>query len=127
MFCCREKLIGLQVIQQNKKSTQTIVKKDEYIKFYDVARPLCPVTVSSGSCLATRLLQVGVSMNCGYDEVPGNTKLHPIAIGQQSLLSTEWCYCNIECKAFGILHGLEKLYYYCFVRGLCIITDHKLL
>ena len=34
-------------------------------------------------------------------------------------------YSNIEHDAIRILHGLEEFYYYCFMRDICIITNHK--
>ena len=46
---------------------------------------------------------------------------------RQSISSAEWHYSNIECGAQGILHRLERFHHDCFVREVCVITDHKLL
>ena len=58
---------------------------------------------------------------------PDNTILHPIAFAGKSLTGAEQRYSNIERKALGILHGLEKFHHYCFGKKVLIITDHKLL
>ena len=70
-------------------------------------------------------LQVRDGMNCGCDEVPDNTTLHQITFVSKGLLSTKWCYNNIEFEALGILHKLEKFYHYCFASKVCVITDHN--
>ena len=43
----------------------------------------------------------------------------------KSLTGAKQRYSNIKHEALGILHGLEKFYYYCFGREVLIITDHK--
>ena len=98
---------------------KTIVKKDACMKFYDAARD------ASGIGHGVRLLQVRDGMNWGHDKIPGNAILQPIVFPTKSLSSVEWCYSNIECKALGILHGLVRFNHYCFLREVCIITDHK--
>ena len=40
-------------------------------------------------------------------------------------MGMECRYSNIEHKALGILHGLEKFHHYCFGREVLIITYHK--
>ena len=38
----------------------------------------------------------------------------------------QWvAYSNIEQKALGMLHGLEKFQHYCFAKEVCKITDLK--
>ena len=64
-------------------------------------------------------------MTSGCDEVPDSAILHPIAFNNKGTSSSEWHYNNIEHEASWILHGLEKFHYYCFMREVCIITDHK--
>ena len=46
-------------------------------------------------------------------------------ICQQNLLAAKWFYNNIECEALGTAHGLGKFKCYCFIREICIITDHR--
>ena len=75
------------MIEQRAKK---IVKKDAYMKFYVVAKPLYLDTGTSGISLGARLLQVD-GMNCGCDEIPDNAMLCPTAFASKSLLSIEWC------------------------------------
>ena len=70
-------------------------------------------------------MQVRDGMNSGHDKEPGNITLCPTTFASKNLLSSEWCYSNIECEALGILHRLLKFHYYYFARELCIITDRK--
>ena len=42
----------------------------------------------------------------------------------ENLLSTWWCYSNIEQEALRILHRLEKFQHDCFAKEVCVITDH---
>ena len=64
-------------------------------------------------------------MNCEHYKLPNNVALCLIVFTSKSLLSAEQYYNNIECKALGILHGLEKFHHYHFAWEVCIITDHK--
>ena len=41
------------------------------------------------------------------------------------LTEAEHRYSNIKRVALGILHGLEKLCYYCFGREVIVIIDYK--
>ena len=95
------------------------------MNFYDVARHLYLETNASGIGLETRLLHVMDDRNCGCDEIPDNAIFHPTAFTSNSLSNVEWHYSNMECEALGILNGLEKFHHYCFVREVCIVTDHK--
>ena len=45
--------------------------------------------------------------------------------GCHAMSSAEWCFSNKECKALRILHVLERIHHYCFVRGICVFTDHE--
>ena len=102
-----------------------IIKQDACMKFYDTSKLLYLKTDASGSSLCAGLLQVRDSMNCRLDEVPSNTVLHPIKFTNKSLYSTEWQYSNVKWEALGILHGLDKFQYYCFVKEVNVITNHK--
>ena len=104
-----------------------VVKKDAFSKCYDTSRPQYLETDTSDVCLAAELLQIRDGMNCGHGKLPDNATLHPIAFSSKSQLSVEWHYRSIELEALGILHKLQKFHLYCFVRKVCIITDHKLL
>ena len=53
--------------------------------------------------------------------------LWPIVLASKSLTGAESRYSNLECKALGIIHGLEKFHHYCFGRNIIIVTDHRLL
>ena len=75
------------------------------MKFYNMARPLYLETDSSSMSLRDSLLKVRDGMNYRHDETVDNTILHLIAFTSKNLSSAEQCYSNIECKAFGILHG----------------------
>ena len=109
----------------NHNIAKNIVKKDSYMKFYDTARSLYLETDASDVCIGAGLWHVRDSMGCVNDRVPGNATLHPNAFISKSLLNTGWHYRNIEWKALGILHYLEKFHYYCSAREECTITDHK--
>ena len=54
---------------------KNIVKKDECVKFYNVARPLYLETDASSIGLAPGLLQVRDGMSCRCDEIPDNALL----------------------------------------------------
>ena len=54
-----------------------------------------------------------------------NTTLWPIVFRSQSLTSGKSHYGNIERKALGILHGLEKNHQYPFAHEVGMIMDHK--
>ena len=53
-----------------------IVKKDAFLKFLDVARPLYLEIYASGISLAVRLLQVMINMSWGHNGIPDNTILY---------------------------------------------------
>ena len=95
------------------------------MKFYDETKPLYLETDASRIGLGAALLQTRDGMTCPKDTAPDNTILRPIALASKSLTSTE-CRCiNIKREALGILHGLEKIYYYYFAREVSIITNYK--
>ena len=71
------------------------------------------------------LLQVRDGMSCGCYEMPDSASLCPFAFTSKSLSSTEQHYSNIEQEALRILHGLQKLHHFYFVKEVCIITDNK--
>ena len=71
------------------------------MKFYDASRPPHLETDASGVRLRARLLQIRDGMNCGHDEIPDNTMLHPIAFASKGLWSAKWCYSNIEWETLG--------------------------
>ena len=93
--------------------------------FYDAAKLLYLETDASSIGLVARLLQERKGMNCENDEVLDNAMLHPIEFTNKSLSSTEWLYTNIEFKTLQ-LHGLKRFHHYCFMKAVCVITDHKL-
>ena len=95
------------------------------MKFYDVARQLYLEINASGTSLGARLLQVRDGMNYGHDEIPGNAILQPVEFASKSLSSAEWHFSSIEHEALGILHRLEKVNHYCFIREVYTITNHK--
>ena len=64
-------------------------------------------------------------MNYGHDEVPDIAILHLTAFAGKNLLNVECCYCNKEQEDLRILYSLKKFHHYCFVKEVCIITDHK--
>ena len=95
------------------------------MEFYDDTKPLYLKTDTSGIGLRTALLQLRDSTAWQTHMPPDNTILQPIAFASKSLMDAECRYSNIECKALGILHGLEKFHHYCFGREVLVITDHK--
>ena len=111
--------------QDQYKTAKTIVKKDACMNCNDMARCLYLETNSSSIGLRAKLLQVRDGMNCGCDATPDNIILCPMAFTSKSLSSAEQHYSNIEHEVLRILHGFEKIHHYCFIREVCIITDHK--
>ena len=97
------------------------------MKFYDDTKLLYLETDASGIGLRAALLQRRDNTTCQTHMAPDNTILCPITFVSKSLMGTEHRYSNIEHKALGILHGLEKFHHYCFGREVLIITDNKLL
>ena len=95
------------------------------IKSYDNTKLLYLEADVSGVGLGAALLQLRDNMNCPKGTAPDNTILCPIAFVSKSLTGAEQRYSNIEHKALGILHGLEKFHHYCFGREVLVITDHK--
>ena len=113
--------------QQLFNKAKSLIKVEMCMKFYDDTKPFYLKTDASGVSLGAALLQLRDNTNCPKDTAPDNTILCPIAFASKSLTDAEWRYSNIECKALGILHGLEKFHHYCFSREVLVITDHKLL
>ena len=95
------------------------------MKFYDADRSLYLETNSSGIGPGDGSLQVRDGMNCGHDKILYNTILVPTAFASKSLSSAEQSYSSIECEALGILHWVGKFHHYCFMKKVCIITNHK--
>ena len=104
-----------------------MVNKDACMKYYDVARPLYLETDTSGIGLGPGLLQEMNDMKCQYNEILENAILCSALLASKSLKSPESHYNNTECEDLGILHELEKLCHYCFMREVCVMTDHKAL
>ena len=75
-----------------------IGKKDAYMKFYNMARPLYLETDTSSTGLGVDLLQVRNSMNCRHNEMPDNAILCLITFTSKSLSKAECHYSNIECS-----------------------------
>ena len=80
-----------------------------------------------GFGLGAIILWVRNGMNCSTGEAPDDTILWSKACASKSLSNAETHYCNIECEALGILHGLERLHYYCSAIEVNVITNHKTL
>ena len=95
------------------------------MRFYIETKPLYLQTDASGIGLVTALLQTRDGMTCPRDTVPDNTILRLIPFASKSLTSAEQTHSNSKREALGILHGLERLHHYCFVREAYIITDHN--
>ena len=64
-------------------------------------------------------------MTCPRNTAPDNTILRPIAFASKGLTSAGQRYSSIIREELGILHALERFHYYCLVREVSIITDHK--
>ena len=84
------------------------------MKFYDDTKLFYLDTDAPGIRLGAVLLQLRDNTTCQTHMAPDNTILHPMVFVSKSLTGAECRYCNIECKALGILHRLEKVYHYCF-------------
>ena len=95
------------------------------MKFYDDNKLLYLKTDASVISLGAALLQLKDITTCQTHMVPDNRILCPITFASKSLMGVECRYSNIECKALGILHGLEKFHHYCFSREVLIITDNN--
>ena len=113
--------------QQQFEKAKSLIKVEMCMKFYDDTKLLYLETDTSGIGLGAALLQLRDNTTCQTYMAPDSTILQPIAFASKSLTGAECRYSNIECKALGILHGLEKFPNYCFSREVLIITDHKLL
>ena len=111
--------------QEIYERAKSLVKEEKCTKYYNIRKPLYLETDAWGLGLGATLLQARDDLNCGYDEVLGNTMLWPIAFTSKSLSNTEWLYNNIEKEAPRILHGLEKFNHYCFTHEVLVITDNK--
>ena len=95
------------------------------MKFYNETKPLYLETDISGIRLGAALLQTRYGTTCLRDIAPDNIIPRPIMFASKSLTSTEQRYSNIKRKAFGILHGHERFHYYCFARGVSIMTNNS--
>ena len=113
--------------QQRFEKAKTLIKAEMCMKFYDDTKLLYLETDMSRIGLWAAVLQLRDNTTCQTHIAPDNTILCPIAFASKSLTGVECRYSNIECKALGILHGLEEFHHYCFSREVLIITDHKLL
>ena len=103
---------------------KALIKEDDCMEFYDETKPLYLETDASRVGLGAGLLQIRDGMNYPQDEAPNNNILTQIAFASKSLSSTERRY-NIERKAWGVLHLLEKFHKYCFATEIGIIIDPK--
>ena len=54
------------------------------MKFYDASKPLHLERDASGVSPGAGLLQVRDQINCGQDEIPDNTALHPTAFASKA-------------------------------------------
>ena len=95
------------------------------MKLYNTSKPLYLETDTAGISLGAGHLQVRDGMNCGWGKVLDNTALCPIASTSKSLSTAQQWYSNIEWKALGILHSLEKFHHCCFTKAVNIITGQK--
>ena len=68
---------------------KSILKEDEYIKFYDEMKPLYIETDASGVGLRAALLQTRSYISCSRDEAPINSILRPIAFASKILTGAE--------------------------------------
>ena len=114
--------ISYQAIHDKRKF---LIKADVCMKLYDETKPLYLETDASGMGLGAALLQTRDGTTCPKDIAPDNTNLNPFTFITMSLTSAEHRYSNIKREALGILHGLEKLCHYCFLKEVSIITNHK--
>ena len=111
--------------QQQFEKAKMLIKAEMCMKFYYINKLLYLETDASGIGLGAALLQLRDDTLCQAHMVPDNTILCPITFASKSLMGAEHRYSDIECKALGILHGLEKFHHYCFGREVLMITDHK--
>ena len=49
----------------------------------------------------------------------------PVCYASKALTETKQQYSNIECKAVGIIWGLERFHYFIYGKSCTIHTDHK--
>ena len=68
---------------------KNIIRQDACMKFYDALMPLHLETDTSSISQRAGLSQVMDGVNCGQDEILGNTTLHPIAFTSESLSSVK--------------------------------------
>ena len=122
---CKSAWTWNESYQQIYNKAKSIIKKDMCMKFYNENKELFLETDALGVGPGAALLQLRDNTAWQQGIVPDNTMLQPIAFASKSLTGTESRYSNIECKALGIIHGLEKFPHYCFGRNIVIITDHK--
>ena len=101
------------------------IREDVCMKCYDGTQPLyLGIDVSRiglGSCSTTNQKQYKLPKRQSTRQQHPQTP----AFAGKSLSNVERIYSNIQREALGILHSLEKLHHYCFVREVSIITDHK--
>ena len=124
---CKSSWTWNEPYQQIYNKAKSIIKKDMCMKFYSENKEPFLETDVSGVGLGAALLQLRDNTAWQQGTAPDNTMLWPIAFASKSLTGAESRYSNRECKALGIIHGLEKCHHYCFGRNIIIITDHKLL
>ena len=93
-----------------------IIKKYAFMKLHDASRPLYLGTDASGVGLDAGFLQVREGLICPRGPPPDNAILRPKAFGFKCLSGVETCYSNIERKALGIFHELQKFHHYCFAK-----------
>ena len=102
-----------------------LMQADVCMKYYDDSKPLYLETDAFGVDFGVALLQTWEGTTCQKEVVPDNTILYPLAFASICLTSIKCRYSNIEREMLGILHWLKKFHYYCFVRDVNVITDHK--
>ena len=101
------------------------MNKDCYLHFYNLYKPLFIETDANKVRLGGALLQTEEDLKDSEiedDTLPMTFQLKPVVYASKSLMSTEQNYSNIECKALGVLHSLEKFTHMLFI--LLQITDH---
>ena len=104
---------------------KAIIKEDAYIKFYDETKQLHIERGASGVGLGAAFLLTRSNTSCARDWALDNSILRPPAFSSKSLTRAVKRSSNIEREALGILYHLEEFHYYCFVREVSIIMNHR--
>ena len=125
LISCKSYWTWNESYQQIYNKAKSIIKKDMCMKFCNEKKELFLETDALGVGLGAALLQLRDNTTWQQGTTPDNTILWPIVFTSKSFTGAESRYSNIEHKALGILHGLEKFHHYCFSRNVIIITDHK--